>query len=224
MIWEDSSHFWEESGSAALNPSSFSLPFSSTAPLSIDIPVNAYTLPSPTLCKNNSTSLNSSKTAAEDINITNQLIVPIPPPVAFRSLAFIAPPTHEPQTSTILTPTTKHAPTQATPSYITNNSQSNISIKSASCNKPEGHSDTDILNSTHEKNIFATNAATAAAIVAINHGATELEAMLKGSDAAKKARKSYSQVVATKSTNNTKIKKITLSKTMLLVKDNCRIK
>ena len=39
----------------------------------------------------------------------------------------------------------------------------------------------------HKKNILTTNAATAAAIVAFKNGATELQAMLIGNDAAKKS-------------------------------------
>ena len=58
----------------------------------------------------------------------------------------------------------------------------------------------------HKKNIHTTNAATAAAIVAFKNGATELEAMLIGNDAAKKARKTYSQKLASKSTSNINIR------------------
>merc|ERR1711874_710787 len=71
---------------------------------------------------------------------------------------------------------------------------------------PNGKLDTVLLNSAHKRNIFATNAACAAAIVAIKNGSTEMESMSIGNNAAKNARNSYSKVVANKSTTNTKIK------------------
>ena len=143
-------------------------------PLSIDIPLNEYTL-SPNLYNNISTSPNSSNSASEKFVLSDQYIFPLPPPVAFRSLVFIAPPEHR---------------SQASVSY----------------NNPGEQSDTDQANSMHKKNILTTNAATAAAIVAFKNGATELQAMLIGNDAAKKARKSYSQKAASKSTSNVNIR------------------
>ena len=55
--------------------------------------------------------------------------------------------------------------------------------------------------------MFATNAAAAAAIVAIKTGSTELQAMLVGSNAAKKAMASLSKGKANKTTSNSKTKK-----------------
>ena len=107
--------------------------------------------------------------------------------------------------STILAPKTPDH-IQVIPNYTTNNPQPNIPTKSVSGNKPNGQLDTELLNSAHKRNIFATNAACAAAIVAIKNGSTEMEAMSIGNNAAKNARNSYSKVVANKSTTNTKIK------------------
>ena len=171
-------------------------------PLYIDIP-------SPNLYNNKFTCPNFSNSASENFVISDQYIFPLPPPVAFRSLAFIAPPEHKSQASpAILTPTTHDTTkaTKATPCYTTNNPHPNISTKSVSYNNPGDQSDTEQVNSMHKKNIHTTNAATAAAIVAFKNGATELQAMLIGNDAAKKARKTYSQKLASKSTSNINIK------------------
>ena len=170
-----------------LNSTPFSLPFSATVPsldksVSTESPTDVHT----SLSNKKYPSPNSFNIASEEINIIDSNMYSIPPPVAFRSLALVAPPTHELQTfSTMLAPKTP-APTQVIPNHTTNNPQPNIPAKSVSGNKPKGQLDTEPLNSMHKRNIFTTNAACAAAIVAIKHGSTELEAMVIDSDAAKK--------------------------------------
>ena len=190
-----------------LNSMPFSLPFSATVPLldksvSTESPTDVYT----SLSNNKYPSPNSFNTASEEINVIDSNMYSIPPPVAFRSLALVAPPTHEPKTlSTIHAPKTP-THTQSIPNYTTSNPQPNILTKSVSDNKAKGQLDTEPVNSMHKRNIFTTNAACAAAIVAIKHGSTEMEVMSIGNEAAKNARHSFSQRVANKNNSKTKIK------------------
>ena len=112
----------------------------------------------------------------------------LPPPAAFITLADISPPTIDSQNS-IKTYNSHPNTSKPSPSVQINPSSSSSNDDDQSHAEPIG---------THKRNIFATNAATAAAIVAIKTGSTELQAMLVGSDAAKKAMASFSKVKADK--------------------------
>ena len=121
----------------------------------------------------------------------------LPPPAAFITLADISPPTIDSQNST---------KTYNSPPNTSTSSPSVQVIPSSSSSNDDDQSHVEPIG-THKRNVFATNAATAAAIVAIKTGSTELQAMLVGSDAAKKAIASFSKVKADKTTSNSKTKK-----------------
>ena len=121
----------------------------------------------------------------------------LPPPAAFIALADISPPPIDSQNSI------------KTLNSLSNSSSPSTYVKinpSSSSSNDDNQSHVEQIG-THKRNVFATNKAVAAAIVAIKTGSTELQAMLVGSDAAKKAMASFSSGKANKTSSKSKTKK-----------------